>query len=118
MASVRKRILPSREVRWELDYKDLTGKRRGKLFKTKSEAIAYETRIRTEIAAGTHVADSAAVTVREAGDLWLRRAETEGLEPSTARQFLSVTQTAAFDLLRWFWSALCGHNEVCTSFWR
>ena len=87
MASVRKRILPSREVRWELDYKDLTGKRRGKLFKTKSEAIAYETRIRTEIAAGTHVAESAAVTVREAGDLWLRRAETEGLEPSTARQY-------------------------------
>lgn len=86
MASVRKRTLLSGEVRWQLDYRDLMGIRRGKLFKTKSEAIAFETKVRAELAAGTHVADSTAVTVREAGDLWLQRARIEGLEASTLRQ--------------------------------
>jgi integrase len=87
MASVRKRKLLSGEVRWQLDYRDLSGTRRSKQFKTKAEAVIFETRVRAEIAAGTHVADSAAVTVREAGDLWLQRAGMEGLEASTVRQY-------------------------------
>jgi integrase len=87
MSSVRKRILPTREVRWLLDYKDGQGRRRAKQFRTKSEATAFETKVRAEVAAGTHVADSAAVTVREAGDLWLQRARMEGLEASTIRQY-------------------------------
>ena len=87
MSSVRKRTLPSGEVRWLVDYKDLSGKRRAKHFRTRGEAVAFETKVRADIASGVHVADSQAVTVREAGDLWLQRARMEGLEASTVRQY-------------------------------
>lgn len=88
MSSVRKRILPrTGETRWQVDYRDQAGKRRSKQFQTKAEAVAYETKVRGEIATGTHVADSASVTVEKAGDLWLQRAEIEGLEASTVRQY-------------------------------
>ena len=70
-----------------VDYKDLSGKRRAKQFKTKKEAVDFETKVRADIAAGTHVADTASITVREAADLWLQRAQTEALEPSTRKQY-------------------------------
>ena len=87
MSSVRKRVLPSGEVRWQVDYKDGQGKRRSKQFRTKREADACDTKVRGELAAGVHVADFAAVTVQEAGDFWLQRATREGLEASTVRQY-------------------------------
>jgi integrase len=85
--SVRKRRLPSGEIRWQVDYRDQSGKRRHKQLATKAEATSYETTVRGELMAGTHVADSASITVKEAGDLWLARAEREGLEASTVRQY-------------------------------
>jgi integrase len=85
--SVRKRKLPSGEARWQVDYRDQGGKRRHKQFLTKAEATNYETTVRGELMAGTHVADSASITVEQAGDLWLLRAEREGLEASTIRQY-------------------------------
>ncbi len=87
MASVRKRVLPSGEIRWQLDYKDQGGKRRHKQFRTKGEAVAFETKVRADIANGVHVADSVAITVREAADFWLQRAQTENLEASTLKQY-------------------------------
>lgn len=85
--SVRKRKLPSGEIRWQVDYRDQDGTRRHKQFTTKAEATRYETTVRGELLTGTHVADSASITVKEAGDLWLARAEREGLEASTVRQY-------------------------------
>lgn len=88
--SVRKRTLPSGEVRWLVDYRDKhgkEGKRRSRQFRTQKEAIAYETHIRGEIAAGTHVAASASITVAKAGEEWLERCELEQLEASTIRQY-------------------------------
>jgi integrase len=87
MASVRKRILRSGEIRWQVDYRDREGKRRHKQFGTKANAVAFETKVRTELAAGTHVADSASVTVQVAGDLWLERGQREGLEAGTLNQY-------------------------------
>src|SRR5690242_6991324 len=87
MSSVRKRILPSGEIRWQVDYRDVGGDRRHKQFKTKGEAVSYETKVRSELAAGTHVADSESITVKEAGQLWLTRGEREGLEEGTLRQY-------------------------------
>ena len=46
-------MLPSGETRWLFDYRDGTGKRRAKHFRTKSEAISFETVVRAQIAAGT-----------------------------------------------------------------
>ena len=71
--SIRKRTLPSGQTRWQLDYRDQKGKRRSRQFKTQKEAKDYETTVRSEIRAGTHVADSASVTVAKAGELWLDR---------------------------------------------
>jgi integrase len=85
--SVRKRTLPSGEVRWMLDYRDAGGKRRGKMFATKGAALAYETKARGELAAGTHVADSASITVAEAADIWLAACDAKGLEESTTRAY-------------------------------
>jgi integrase len=87
MASVRKRILESGETRWLVDYRDLAGTRRARQFATKKEAVDFETKVRADIAAGVHVADTASITVREAADLWLQRAQTEALEPSTRKQY-------------------------------
>jgi integrase len=88
--SVRKRTLPSGEVRWLVDYRDKQGKegkRRSRQFRTQKEAKAYETQIRGEIVAGTHVAASAGVTVAQAGKEWLEQCELEQLEASTIRQY-------------------------------
>src|SRR5271165_1931605 len=87
MSSVRKRILPSGEIRWQVDYKDLQGKRRSKQFKTKKAATDFEIMAGGEIKAGTHVPDSVSVDVGDAGELWLAKSEKEGLEPSTLRQY-------------------------------
>ena len=87
MSSVRKRILRSGEIRWQADYKDQQGTRRAKQFMTKQQAVSYETHIRGEIAAGTHVAASASITVAKAGEEWLERCELEQLEASTIRQY-------------------------------
>jgi hypothetical protein len=92
--SVRKRKLPSGEIRWQVDYRDQGGKRRHKQFATKAEATRHETKVRGELVAGTHVADSASITVEAAGDLWLQRAETEGLEASTIRQISATSQAS------------------------
>lgn len=87
MATVRKRVLPSGEKRWQIDYRDVKGKRCHKQFRTKSDADSYETTIRVGVAGGTYIADRDRVTVKEAGDLWLARAEREGLEAGTLRQY-------------------------------
>jgi integrase len=87
MSSVRKRSLPSGAKVWLVDYRDQSGTRRAKQFATKAEATSYETTVRGEIRAGTHIADAASLTLSEAGDLWLTRAEVEQLEESTIRQY-------------------------------
>jgi integrase len=90
MSSVRKRTLPSGQIRWQVDYRDKQGKdgkRRSRQFKTKQQAVDYETTMRGEIRAGTHVADSASATIAKAGELWLDRCRLEGLEAGTIRNY-------------------------------
>jgi hypothetical protein len=86
MASIRKRILPSGETRWLVDYRDTAGKRRAKQFETKRDADGYMVKARAEVAAGTHVVDSQSVTLGEAGDLWVESGERDKLEATTVRQ--------------------------------
>lgn len=73
--SVRKRTLPSGEVRWLVDYKDQTGARRARQFKTQREAKAWEARAKVEVEERTHVARSQAVTVRDAAEKYLKHCE-------------------------------------------
>ncbi|WP_298372698.1 site-specific integrase [Azospirillum sp.] len=87
MASIRKRTLPSGETRWQLDYRDQAGHRRHRQFKTKKEAVEFETKARSEVAQGVHTPDSVSVTVKEAAELWLQRREQRRRERSTLDQY-------------------------------
>src|SRR5262245_32160972 len=72
---------------WVVDYVDQTGERRLKTFATKKEADNFAASSRIEVIEGTHVADSASVTVAEAGELWIKTAEADGLEWTTIEQY-------------------------------
>src|SRR5262245_33263362 len=88
--SVRKRTWTTskgedREA-WAVDYVDGNGKRRLKTFARKKDADAWSAKTVVSVAEGTHVPDSASVTVKEAGRLWLEAGEAAGLERSTLDQ--------------------------------
>lgn len=89
--SVRKRCWTSRNgVRkeaWAIDYFDQHGARRLKTFSRKKDADAFALTAGVEIREGTHVADSASATVKEAGELWINSAEAAQLERSTTDQY-------------------------------
>jgi len=68
---------------WVVDYLDQTGKRRLKTFAKKKAADNFAATANVEIRAGVHTADSASITIREAGRLWLETGENAGLERST-----------------------------------
>jgi integrase len=71
---------------WIVDYFD-GSKRRSKTFDKKKDADDCEAKYRVEIIDGTHVAESASITVAAAGELWLKSAEAAGLEPTTIQQY-------------------------------
>jgi integrase len=92
VATIRKRVWESggeAKTAWIADYHDQQGKRRLKTFKTRKEADAWLIGTRHQVASGTHTPESTSITVGEAADNWLRRAENEGLEPATIRQYRS-----------------------------
>lgn len=72
---------------WVVRYTDQDGNRRLKTFKTKNEGRAFEAHAYVEVEAGTHVPDSKTVTVKEAGELWIRAAEADKLEQGTITQY-------------------------------
>ena len=88
--SVRKRewITPRGEAKsaWVVDYVDTAGKRRLKTFAKKKEADAFAATASVEVREGVHVADSATITIEEAGKLWLRSGDAAGLERTTMDQ--------------------------------
>lgn len=89
--SIRKRAWKtsaglSREA-WVVDYVDQQGTRRLKTFARKKEADGFAATAHIEVREGVHVADSASVTVNQAGALWIAAAEGAGLERSTIGQY-------------------------------
>ncbi len=90
MASIRKRTWESGgETRsaWVVDYFDQAGTRRLKTFKTKKAADAWATNALYQVKEGTHTAESASITVAEAAENWIKRAELDGRERSTIAQY-------------------------------
>lgn len=71
---------------WCVDYVDTKGKRRLKTFTKKKEADQFAATAKVEVREGTHVADSASVTVKQAGDFWISTGEGAGLERSSIDQ--------------------------------
>ncbi|KAA3500250.1 site-specific integrase [Agrobacterium tumefaciens] len=88
--SVRKRewTTPKGEAKsaWVVDYVDTAGKRRLKTFKLKKQADQFAATATVEVREGTHVADSATVTVEEAGKFWLKSGDAAGLERTSMDQ--------------------------------
>ncbi len=86
MASIRKRTWQSGEstkFAWVVDHFDQHGARRLKTFPTKKAALAFRDDMAQQVRRGTYTADSASITVAEAGDSWLAQARADGLERST-----------------------------------
>lgn len=96
--SVRKRKWTTRlgveKEAWVADYSDGQGVRCQKTFKKKKDAEAYVSETHVDIRKGLHVADSASVTVKEAGKLWIEacingKDDSEPLERATVMQYQS-----------------------------
>ena len=89
--AVRKREWTTRKgeerMAWVADYFDQEGVRRLRTFKRKKDAEAFHTKTSVEVVEGTHVAEAAAVSVKEAGQLWLQSCEADGLERGTLLQY-------------------------------
>jgi len=88
--SIRKRTwtTASGEEReaWIVDYVD-QGKRHIRTFDKKRAADSFEVTMRSEVRDGTHTPDSESITIAEAGKLWLKTADQEGLERSTTDEY-------------------------------
>lgn len=87
MAKVRKRTLPSGEIRWLADYVDAKGIRRSKQFEKRKDADSYLVTVRANLKSGVHVAESDSVSVARAGVLWLESADAAKLERATCDQY-------------------------------
>lgn len=90
MASIRQRTWTSggeTKTAWVADYFDQEGKRRLKTFTTKKAATAWLPQAQVQVAAGLHTPESTSKTVAEAGKLWIKRGELEGLERSTLDKY-------------------------------
>jgi integrase len=85
--SIRKRTLPSGEIRWLVDYRDRKSVRRAKQFKRKAEADAYLVQTGYDLSRGLHIAPGASPTIRDAGASWIARCERDKLVYSTLRQY-------------------------------
>lgn len=72
---------------WVADYFDQHKKRHIKTFATQKAAKAFLVETQGEVARGVHTAPSGSPTVKEAGEAWIAKAESEGLERSTVRQY-------------------------------
>jgi len=85
--AIRKRILPSGETRWLVDYRDAKEKRRAKQFRRKADADAYAITVGYDLRRGQHIAPGESPTVTQAGGGWIQRCEQDKLVFSTLRQY-------------------------------
>jgi len=75
---------------WIVDYMDQRGKRHIETFRLKKDADARENEIGVNVREGTHVANSTSITIKEAGDDWIKTVESvydPPLEQTTIDQY-------------------------------
>ena len=102
MASIRKRTLPSGEVRWMVDFKDANGKRRAKMFEKKRDADGFLVTARAQVAEGTFVHSRDSVTVKQAAEHWIeqcrvRRDAGQRMEAATYKNYETVVRLHILD---------------------
>ena len=84
---------------WLVDYRDSAGRRRAKQFARKKDAEAWSTTAAWQVSQGVHTADSQSITVKAAADLWIKRAENEGRERSTIKQYRELARLHVVPLI-------------------
>jgi integrase len=72
---------------WIVNYRDKNGDRCQETFARKKDADARHAEVKVDLKAGVHVSPSKSITVKEAGDSWIKAAEAHGLERSTIKQY-------------------------------
>ena len=89
--SVRKRTWTTakgeKKEAWIVDYVDQDGDRHIETFKRKKEADAFHAQVGVDVRAGTYTAPSKSITVKEAGEDWIKSVALEGREVSTLAQY-------------------------------
>jgi integrase len=85
--SVRKRAWTTRrgeaKEAWIVDYTDQQGDRHIETFERKKDADARHATVKVNVRQGTHTAPSKSITVAEAAEGWIKRAEADGRERGT-----------------------------------
>ncbi|MGO8922075.1 MAG: tyrosine-type recombinase/integrase [Xanthobacteraceae bacterium] len=88
--SVRKRTWTTAQgdpkEAWIVDYV-VNHVRHQKTFLRKKEADAWATTMKVEVRNGVHVPDSKSITVKEAGERWIKAAQHDGLERFTIKGY-------------------------------
>src|SRR5271155_1757082 len=90
MAKIRKRTWTNKDGKqeaWIVDYKDQLGARHIETHPTRKKADEARRKIEGDVDRGVHTPANASLTVSEAGEAWIKQAETDGLERSTVRQY-------------------------------
>ena len=91
MASIRKRVWKSSGKEQTAWIATIATSRRApaKDLRAEESGRRWLGETQHEVARGLHTPESTSITIGEAADRWLRRGETEGLEPATLRQYHS-----------------------------
>jgi integrase len=78
--SVRQKIVDGQTTDyWVADFKDGSGRRHQRHFKSKKDATAFEQKNRVAIREGTYVAVDRNLTIEDAAKIWLARVEANGM---------------------------------------
>ena len=89
--SVRKRKWTTRygapRTAWVVDYTDRDGSRCLETFDKKKNADARHDEVRVDVRQGVHIASRKSVTIKQAGESWIKAAEAAGLERATIAQY-------------------------------
>jgi integrase len=89
--SVRKRVWTTRKGEqkecWIVDYTDQGGDRHIRTFDRKKDADDYHATVRIDVGSGKHTAPSKSITVAEAAEAWIKRAEADDRERGTLKQY-------------------------------
>jgi integrase len=72
---------------WVADYFDQNKQRHIKTFERERDAKAWLDTVKFDVKKGVHTPERDSITVAEAAVLWIERAEIEGLETATIRQY-------------------------------
>ena len=103
MTAIRKRSWTNRtgerQHAWLVDYRDSAGNRRFKQFARKRDADVWATQAAYQVSQGTHTADAATISVKDAAELWVERAEDEGLERATVQAYRGLARHHVIPLL-------------------